>query len=577
MPQFHTQPATTQPATTQPVKCDGSMKSYSKATVVTDADICSSLGVEILKRGGSAVDSAITTDLCLGLANSHSTGLGGGFFMIYYHRASKKFYALDSREVAPQAATEDMYVDNPQDSTLGGKSVAVPGVVSGYWSAHQKFGVLKWEDLFQPIIKLCNEGIPMTEATFLAAQLKLTDINSNPYMKATFINPKTGQLYKIGEKIKRPILAETMKRISKEGAATFYNGSLADDVIADLNEYSSIITKDDLSDYYPKWRTALSVQLDYGLTVNSLPPPSSGAIVGHILSILDGYQYKPGYLTRRVTLNQTERQTLFYHRFIEAMKFGYAARSELGDEDFVPNKQLVNNLTSQSYATFHRNLISDNTTHEPSFYGNQTSKLDQTGTSHFSIVAPNGDAVALTSTINFYFGSKTMGNRTNIIFNNEMDDFSTPNQTNGFGFAPSESNYIEPGKRPMSSMSPTIVTDYNGDVVDTLGASGGSKIISSIVQTLAQTLWLGKSVKESVDSPRLHHQWIPNNVTYEEKFDENIRDRLKELGHEFVKLKGRGAVVQAIHRRLHSHHKLKSYLLDAYSDPRKGGCPRGIN
>ncbi|XP_074640412.1 scoloptoxin SSD14-like isoform X2 [Tubulanus polymorphus] len=545
-----------------PTKCDGVQKTYSKATVVTDASYCSVIGTDMLRKNGSAIDAAITTALCLGVANSHSTGIGGGFFMNFYDRATKKLHTLDARETAPLAATEDMFVGKPEEAREGGKSLGVPGQVAGYWAAHQAFGRLSWEDLFQPTIELCEDGIPMTPGTHLAAKARFGAIMNNTYLKAIYVNPATDDIYEVGEKIKRPILAKTLKLIALEGADTYYNGSLAEDIIKDLKEYSSIVTKEDLSQYRVKWRQPTSIKLNSGLTVHSLPPPSSGGLVGYILSILDGYNYKPRKLDE-------EQATLFFHRFIEAMKFGYAARAELGDEDFVDVKKILDEISSPQYAASRREMISDNRTYDPSYYGNITAKIGQFGTSHFSLVAPNGDAVAFTSTINFYFGSKVVGNRTNIIFNNEMDDFSTPNQTNGFGLAPSPSNFIRPGKRPMSSMAPVIVTDNAGDVINSMGASGGSKIISAVAQSLIENLWFRDSLKDSIDEPRLHHQWLPNEVVYESTFSKKIIENLKELGHNFTQLSGRGAVVQGINR-------IDSGMLEAYSDPRKGGCPDGF-
>ncbi|XP_033627886.1 glutathione hydrolase 1 proenzyme-like [Asterias rubens] len=533
---------------------------YAKAAVAADAGACSEIGRDMLMNGGSAADAAIAGLLCVGLHNAHSAGIGGGFFMMHHNARTGTTEMLDAREVAPSAATEDMFADEAPDASLfGGLAIGVPGEIAGYWLAHQRYGVLTWQELFQPSILLAKNGFQVQRALASAISAQEDVIKADASMSEIFLN-STGGLLREGDMMTRPKLAETYRKISLEGGDAFYRGDLADDIVADVTERGGIITKEDLAQYRCKRRTALMIEVD-DVHIYSPPPPGSGAVFSLAMNILEGYKLSPA------SMANTENAILTTHRMVESFKFAYAGRSFLGDEDFVDVKELVANMTSQAYADSLRAHIDDNDSHDPSYYTSYFNRPDS-GTAHLSVVDGNGNAVSVTSTVNTYFGSKVRGNRTGIIFNNEMDDFSQPNATNFFGLPPSPSNFIRPGKRPMSSMAPVIAISKDGTIRLVVGASGGSRITTGVAQVSADTLWFGDGIKEAIQRRRLHHQLVPNNVTYEAGYDQDVIDGLREKGN-FPYESGSNCVVQGILRD-------SDGFLNAYSDDRKGGYPAGI-
>ncbi|XP_022108894.1 gamma-glutamyltranspeptidase 1-like isoform X2 [Acanthaster planci] len=533
---------------------------YAKAAVAADAGECSEIGRDIMTRGGSAVDAAIAALLCVSLHNCQSMGVGGGFFMVHYNARTGNADVLDARERAPLAAFETLYENETDDaSTLGGLAIAVPGEIAGYWTAHQRYGVLPWSDLFQPSIKLAEEGLVVGAALARAISARESVIKADPSLSEILLK-SNGEILREGDRMTNLKLAETFKKLAEGGEDVFYRGDLGDDIVADIADRGGIITKEDLKEYKVRRKEPLMVEIG-DLKVYTPPPPSSGAVYSLIMNILEGYGIGPD------SIATTEAEILTTHRMVEAFKFAYAGRSFLGDEDYVDVREIVANMTLQSYADSLRAAISDNESHDPSYYTAYYNQPDS-GTSHLSVVDTHGNAVAVTSTINLFFGSKIRGNRTGIIFNNEMDDFSRPGQPNFFGFPPSVSNFIRPGKRPMSSMTPTIAVDRDGGVRLVVGASGGSRIPSGIVQISADALWYGRNIKESIQRRRIHHQFIPNNVTYEPGYDQAIIDGLRAKGN-YPYESTRGCVVQGILRD-------NQGFLNAYSDDRKGGYPAGI-
>ncbi|XP_022086450.1 gamma-glutamyltranspeptidase 1-like [Acanthaster planci] len=514
----------------------------------------------MLEKGGTAVDAAIAAFLCVGLYNCHSAGIGGGFFLLFYNAKAGTVEMLDARETAPLAAFEKMYENETEDaSTSGGLSIAVPGEIAGYWTAHQRYGVLPWTDLFQPSIKLAEEGIVVSSALAYAIKVRESYMKNDPSLGEIFLNSE-GEILKEGDTLVNIKLAETYKKLAEGGENAFYKGDLADDIVADIADRGGIITKADLENYQVKRKEPLMIELD-GMKVYSPPPPGSGAVSSLILNIVDGYGIGPD------SIATIDAEILTTHRMVEAFKFAYAGRSFLGDEDYVDVKEIVANMTSQAYADSLRAAIDDNMSHDPSYYTAYYNQPDS-GTSHLSVVDTHGNAVAATSTINLYFGAKVRGNRTGILFNDEMDDFSKPGEPNAYGLPPSVSNFIRPGKRPMSSMTPTIVVDRDGKVKLVVGASGGSRITTGVAQVTVDTLWYGDSIKDAIQRRRFHHQLVPNNVTYEAGFNQDVIDGLKAKGHYPYESTG-NCVVQGILRDAQG-------FWSAYSDDRKGGHPAGI-
>ncbi|VDI71263.1 Hypothetical predicted protein, partial [Mytilus galloprovincialis] len=376
---------------------------YRHAAVASDAGPpCARIGTHIMRsRHGSAVDAAIATLLCQCVSNFHSCGIGGGFFMTVYNKEYRSAYTIMARETAPGGANETMFVN--RSSTLGGLAVGVPGEIRGYWLAHQIGGRLPWKDLFQPSIKLCREGIVVGFPVAFAMSRQTETIEKFQGLKDLIINPATGRFYEAGETVKRPKLARTLEIIANEGVDAFYNGRLTEDIVVDIQDAGGIITEDDLAEYTALVKDPLVVKLNTDKTVFSPPPPSSGAILQFILNILDGYNLN------EKSLSCKQKEIVIWHRIIEAFKFGFAKRTNIGDgdvEDEAFNEELnefVKTLTSEEYAEEIRAQISDSQTFGTEYYGpNFFDRLNSSGTSHLSVLAPNGDAVSVTSTINLF-------------------------------------------------------------------------------------------------------------------------------------------------------------------------------
>lgn len=340
-----------------------------------------------MEKGGSAADAAISTLLCEGIASPQSTGLGGGFIMTIYSKEKNKVESLIARDVAPLAATENMFVNT---TVTGGKAIAVPGELKGYWELHQRYGKLKWSDLFDPVIELCRKGHVVSPYLANILRKEKQIVISSPTLAEIFVNPKTNDVVQAGDIVKRNKLADTLEILKKEGADSMYNnGTIAQMIVQDIQNIGGIITIEDLLQYRVRWERPMSVSLKNNKTLYSIPLPGSGALVNFIMNVLNDYL-------------PAEQSIVSLQRIAEAMKFAYAKRSELGDYKFVDSVlQVVQNLTDFNYAMEIRKKISDATTHNDTvFYGAKfSSKFDQ-GTSHINIIAPNGDVVSATGTIN---------------------------------------------------------------------------------------------------------------------------------------------------------------------------------
>ncbi|XP_011505859.1 PREDICTED: gamma-glutamyltranspeptidase 1-like [Ceratosolen solmsi marchali] len=535
---------------------------YEKAAVSSNGPECAAVGMKMLKRNGSAVDAAIATLLCEGIASLHSMGLGGGFLMTIYDATHQSVVFLDARETAPEMATATMFGGNANLSLYGGLSIAVPGELMGYWEVHQKYGKLPWRDLFQPSIELCRTGSIVTKYLEDSLQNQEHFIRSEKTLADILINPKTNRLYAEGERIKRPILEKTLTRLANDDDPLnlFYNGTMRDELVLDLKNFGSIITSQDFTNYryanqIVKWKKPIAINIGK-LNVYTAPPPGSGILLAFMLNVLED-------------LVMTNNEKVLYQRIIEAFKWAYARRTELGDPDFVNIEGMITNLTSKDYAKSIELAVIENRTYvDPQHYGAVTTNKDDHGTAHVAILAPDGSAVSVTSTINQVLGSKRRSPQTGIIFNDEMDDFSSPNITNGFGLPPSKNNFIMPHKRPLSSMTPTIVLDENKKVRLIIGAAGGTKITTAVATIIILNLWKDYNIKEAIDTYRIHHQLFPMHIQKEKGFPSDILDYLSAIGHNITTYTGIGSAVTAVH--------IKNGRVTANSDYRRQGSVAGF-
>ncbi|XP_055867611.1 glutathione hydrolase 1 proenzyme-like isoform X1 [Biomphalaria glabrata] len=536
---------------------------YEFAAVAADTQLCSTVGKNILLKGGNAVDAAIATLVCTGLGSPQSMGIGGGFFMTIYNGTTGQSTIIDARETAPGNANESMFFYNRSNSAIGGLSIAVPGEIKGYWYAHQKYGRLPWAALFEPSIKYAADGFPVPIGLHKALIDGESFIRSEPSLNVAFVNQQTNKLYTEGEIIKMPQLAATLKAIAEEGVNAFYNGSLTNSILEDLKAVGSIITREDLLNYTVVEKKPVEAILSDGIKVISPPAPSGGPVLSFILNILDGFYFNSG------DISTPEARIATYHKIIETFKFAYAKRTGLGDDTDKPDIQaLVRNLTSRDYADSIRSLINASGTYDYMYYGPTYYNTVKTSTSHVSLLDQEGSAVSVTSTVNARFGSRRRGMKTGIIFNDEMDDFSTPNITNEWGIYPSPANFIAPGRRPLSSMCPAIFVDSrSGKVSKVLGAAGGSMITSATAWVAAHILWLGESLEAAVSLPRLHHQLLPPAAQFEKGFEDVVIQGLIKLGHKVTEFPRGKSIIQGVN--------VRGNRIFAKSDDRKGGIPDG--
>ena len=411
---------------------------FEEIAIVSDNDVCNNLALKVIDSGGNVPDATVTLALCVGLVAPQSSGIGGEFFLTYHNPGTGDSVSINARSKAPLASTEDMF-STLEESTYGGKSIAVPGQIKGLYEFHRSYGSKKisWADLLQPVIDLANNGFEISASLYEAMEDKESYI-TDEYNNLGYFLDENGNLLKPGQILKDVQQADLLTKLLDD-PLKFYEKDLAEDIVADINDAGGIITLDDLKDYNIDMIVdSLSVLLpNVNKTLILPPPPSSGSVLAFILGVIDNFSWNG--------------ESSSYQVLVESFKFAYAERSKLGDEE--PFSENFTKLLNPDFwlETFEK-ISLNSTSQNPVDYGADYSFKADHGTSHMSILTKSGEAVSLTSTVNLFFGSKIKGNRTGIIFNNSMDDFSSPGIVNDFGVQPSPANFIKPGKRPLSSM-----------------------------------------------------------------------------------------------------------------------------
>eukprot|EP00058_Branchiostoma_floridae_P026467 XP_002611958.1 hypothetical protein BRAFLDRAFT_91842 [Branchiostoma floridae] len=509
-----------------PVGADVTGGPYTHGAVAADALECSAIGRDILKKGGSAVDSAIAALACVELVHGHSAGLGGGLIMTIYNKETGTAQVINARETAPSGASTDMFGSNNISAQFGGLAVAVPGQVRGLWEAHQRYGKLPWRDLFLPAIQLAEEGFCIGKPFEKAINKNLEFINDPKNHLCDVLCDENNNVKAANMTVRRQQLAKTLRAVADGGADAFYTGDIARNLVKDIRDAGGIITKQDLRDYRAEISEPLKISLSGGLTVLSPPPPGGGAVLSLILNIWDGYGLNAS------SVDGKDNQVLTYHRMLEAFKFAFARRTELGDPNFVNVQEVVRKMTSKSFADSLRQQISDTMTHDWQYYDPVYHLPKDGGTTHVSVLGPGNDAVSVSSTINRYFGAKFRSASTGIILNNQMRDFNFPGMSIPYYIPPSPAQFIQPGKRPMSSMAPLIVLNSTGDVRLVLGAAGGVRVETALAYATMHYLRFGTSLASAIELPRLHHALRPDKIVTEvdRPFEpKEVFDRLAEI------------------------------------------------
>lgn len=522
--------------------------------VATDEELGSRAGVEILQKGGNAIDAAVATAFALAVVEPAAGNIGGGGFMLVRLSDGRSTF-FDYREVAPGKATRNMYVGedgklDPEASTLGFKSVAVPGTVAGLELVLKTYGTMKLADVMAPAIRLAEQGFAVSSKLASEFAEERADLQRFSVSRKIFL--KDGAMYSAGDTLKQPELAATLKRIAKNGAADFYRGETAHMLVRDMEQLGGLVTLEDLANYQPKVRETLHAhyELDgHKWDVLAAPPPSSGGVaVIEALNILDGVQLK----------NWDDPKSV--HLMAEVMRRVFADRAAyLADPDFA--KVPVDGLTSPCYAKELRATIdavrasSSKTIQagQPHVCGVEAgiaapqgiSMNDGPHTTHFSVVDAAGNAVASTFTLNNSYGSHATSSA-GFLLNDEMDDFTTqPGVPNAlYGLMQSDANAIAPGHRPLSSMTPTILV-RDGKLSFVTGSPGGPRIISAVLLSIVNWMRLGMDAQAAINAPRFHHQWLPDRLMVEDQFPAVVQHALEGMGHSTRKI-GHIGLVNAI-------------------------------
>ncbi len=541
--------------------------SFTRGAVAADHAVASEAGVEMLRRGGNAIDAAVATSFCLSVVDPFSCGVGGGGFMIVSVPPDldhpRRHFALNYRETTPAHIDAEFYVERgPLASRFGGAASGVPGTVAGLWAAHQRWGQLPWASCLEPAIRAATCGVDVGPPWIAAMDWVRSVRSKHPELLQVSDWVWThlcheGRL-QIGDVVHQPAQASLLVRIANEGPASFYEGDVATDIVQTLAAHGGVMSRSDLHRYEPRWEIPLQSEiLSSAYELVSMPPPSSGGVA---------MQQMLGIIDRRMAEVHDVNSVTWFHLLVEAMRSAFADRARFGADGAqvaVPVREMT-----------HASRLDEAAAAIPLDRARTSAEAgilpppDDAGTSHFCVYTQDGWAVSCTETTNLSCGSLLAVPQWGIVLNNEMDDFATqPGQANAFGLVQSDRNAPAPGKRPLSSMSPTIVTQ--GDrVVLMAGASGGPRIINGTLQVILNVLVRGMTPVEALASPRLHHQWIPDIVQFEKLWTDTERiEALEAMGHQT----GRRDTVGKVQIIVIDEH---GAILPA-SDVRKHGVPAG--
>jgi gamma-glutamyltranspeptidase / glutathione hydrolase len=544
---------------------------YGAEGMVSTTDrVASEMGVEVLRRGGNAVDAAVAIHFALAVVNPEAGNIGGGGFMVV-RMADRRTAALDFREKAPRAAARDMYLD-PQGAVtdravVGHLAAGVPGSVAGMWEAHQRFGSRPWAELVQPAVNLAG-GIVVHERLAQSLQTFERQLQRYPTTAAAFL--LNGRAPLVGDRLAQRDLAETLRRIARDGKEGFYRGRTAALVVAEMHRGGGIISHEDLGSYEAVWRDPIVFQYRQHTLVSMPPPSSGGATLAEILNILEGYDLRAlGYHSRD-----------HVHLWTEAVKRAFADRNEyLADPDFVP--QPTERMTSDAYAAERRAAIqADRATPSDQVRPGMgpaparpraAAHREGEATTHYSVLDREGNAVAVTTSINSLYGNLVTVAGAGFLLNNEMDDFAArPGMPNQSGLVQGEANGIEPQKRMVSSMTPTIVLDPRERVKLITGSAGGPTVITQIAQIISNIVDFNMDIGSATVAPRLHHQHLPDVLHYERAgLRPDVESALRALGHAVEARPGYWGVTQSI-------LVLPDGTVTGVADPRVGGAALSV-
>lgn len=529
---------------------------FESECVTAGEKLAAQIGKEVLHRGGNAVDSAVAVGFALAVTLPRAGNIGGGGFALVLD-GEGKVHALDFRETAPAKLHREFYLEPGNSSRLGPTSVGVPGTVAGLWELHRKFGKLPWADVVDPAYRLAEDGI-VVDPWFNDGISSSRELLSGFPASAEIFLPG-GKAPEIGSNFQQTDLAQTLKRISQEGPKDFYQGKTAQLLVEGVQKAGGVLSAKDLRAYQAKWRTPVSGTFR-GYRVWSMPPPSSGGI--HIIQMLH-------WLEKRDLQGRSQNSAVDLQWVAEAMRLAYCDRAKyLGDPDFI--EVPVERLVSENYLEERAKLIppqraGDSQKLAPELFKKPLKESDNT--THYNVVDKDGMAVSLTYTLNFSYGSGFTAPGTGILLNNEMDDFNArPGEPNAFGLIGSSANDVKAGKRPLSSMTPTLVTK-EGKFVAAIGAPGGSRIINGVFQVFLNIFGYGFNAQTATALPRVHHQWYPDVLSYELGISADTVKALKDLGYETEPIYAVAHVLAVV--------KNPAGYLEAGLDPRRPAFAEG--